>query len=220
MRVNRAYAPSAMPYAVLISFFGALVATAVAMFGLHSWAALKVAPFAGALLGGGFALALLRHHGLPLRASVDEYRDAAGVQSLQQISRLYFNIALGTALAVSVVEVAGLLIDPVAVLSGWSVGWVAVIGYTVWRAWQLNHPDSFRRFDIIQVSSGAILLMISALFLYGPFDGSVMLDKGASGFWLIKAIVVMNMWVALTATVIAVFGVNFLRRLSRAAGLQ
>jgi hypothetical protein len=209
-----------MPYAVLISAFGALVATAIAMFGLHSWTALKIAPFAGALLGAGFSLVLLRLHGLPLRASVEEYRDAAGVQSLKEISRLYLNIALGAALVVSAVEVAALLIDPVAVLFGWSVGWVAVIGYTFWRAWQINHPASFGRFDIIQVSAGATFLMISGLFLYGPFDGSVMLDRGASGFRLIKSIVVMNLWVALTATMIALFGVNILRRLSRAAGFQ
>ena len=209
-----------MPYAVLIAFFGALVAAAVAMFGLHSWTALKMAPVAGALLGGGFAFILLRLHGLPLSTSVDEYRDAAGVQSLKDVSRLYLNTAMVAAVVVSGVEVAALLIDPVAVMSFWSVGWLAVIGYTCWRAWQFNHPASLGRFDVIQVSAGVIFLMISGLFLYGPFDGSVMLDRGASGFRLVKAIVVMNLWIALTATIIALFGVNIVRRLSRVAGLQ
>ena len=209
-----------MPYAILISFFGALVATAIAMFGLHSWSALKIAPFAGAVLGAGFSFFLLRLHGLPLRASVDEYRDAAGVLSLKELSQLYLNIALVAAVVVSIVEVVALLIDPVAVMSYWSVGWMAVVGYTFWRAWQLKHPASFGRFDIIQVSAGTILLIISGLFVYGPLDGSVMLDRGLSGFQLIKIIVVMNLWMALTAMIVATFGVNILRRLSKAAGLQ
>lgn len=208
-----------MPYAAVISTFAALVATAIAMFGLHSWTAFKIAPFAGALLGGGFAVVQLRLHGLPLRASVEEYRDAAGVKSLREVSPLYLNMALIAALVVSVVEVAGLLIDPVAVMSFWSVGWIAVIGYTCSRAWQIDHPASLGRFDIIQVTAGAIFFLISGLFLYGFFDGSAMLERGASGFRLVKVIVVMNLWVALTATMIALFGVNIARRLSRAAGL-
>ncbi len=209
-----------MPYAVLIASFGALVAAAIAMFGLHSWAALKIAPFAGALLGAGYSFVLLRLHALPLRASVDEYRAAAGIVSPKEISLLYLNIALRAVLVVSAAEIVGLFITPVAVLSGWSVGWVAVIGYTCWRAWQLDHPASYGRFDIIQVSAAVILLMISGLFVRGVFDGSVMLDRGATTFQLIRAIVVMNMWVALTAMVIAMYGVNILRRLSRTAGLQ
>jgi len=52
------------------------------------------------------------------------------------------------------------------------------------------------------------------------FDGSVMLDRGATTFQLIRAIVVMNIWVAPTAMVIAMYGVNILRRPSRTAGLQ
>ena len=209
-----------MPYAILVSAFGAIVATAIAMFGLHSWSAIKIAPFVGALLGAGFSLATLRLHGLPWRATLDEYRSAAGVQSLKEISWRYLNIALGAAFVVSVVELAGLLIDPVTVLSCWSVGWMAVIGYTFWRAWQINHPASLGRFDIFQIFGGVSLLTISGFFLYGPFDGSIMLDRGASGFALAKAIFVINAWVAGTAAVIALLGVNILRRLSQTAGLQ
>jgi hypothetical protein len=190
------------------------------VFGLHSWDALKIAPFAGALLGAAYSLVVLRNHGLPLRASVEEYRAAAGMASLREISTRYFNIAMLAALVVSSIEVAGLLIDPVAVLSCWSVGWLAVIGYTFRRAWQIEHPSSFGRFDIIQVSAGVIFLTFAGFTLYGPFDGTVMLDHGASGFRLVKAIVVMNLWVGGIATMIALFGVNILRRLSRAAGLQ
>jgi hypothetical protein len=209
-----------MPYVVVTSALGALIATGIAIFGLHSWPAFKIAPFVGGLLGAGFSFVVLRFHGLPLRATVDEYHDAAGIPPLEGILRLYFNFAFVAALVVSIVEVAGLLIDPAIVLSCWSLGWVAVTGYTVWRAWKLNHPDALGRFDIIQIFGGVGFFMISGLLLYGPFDGSVMLVRAPDIFTIIPAILVMNAWVAGTAVVIALFGVNILRRLSRAAGLQ
>jgi hypothetical protein len=212
--------PSAMPYAVVTSSLGALVATGIAVFGLHSWPAFKIAPFIGGLLGAGFSLAVLRLHGLPLLASVEEYRDAAGIAALEEISPIYFKFAMAAALAVSIVEVAGLLIDPVTVLSCWSLGWVVITSYTFWRAWQLNHPAALGRFDIIQIFGGVGFLMISGLFLYFPFDGSVILDRAPDNFSIIKAIFIINAWATGIAMVIALFGVNFLRRLSTAAGLQ
>jgi hypothetical protein len=93
-----------MPYAILVSALGAIVSTAIAMFVMHSWSATKIAPAVGAILGLIVGIATLRLRGLPLRATLDEYRAAGGGESGSEILSLYLKIALNAAIVVSIVE--------------------------------------------------------------------------------------------------------------------
>lgn len=203
-----------MPYAVLVTSLGAIVSTAIAMFGLHSWSAMKIAPVVGAMLGFIVAIASLLRHGLSLNATLEEYRRAARVQSLLDISSLFMKIAFGVATTVSIVELPSILIGQVTALSICVAGWAVVIGYTLYRAWQVSDSSSFGNLDVFQIAGGAALLMIFGAILYGVFIRvqAGMPTQLVPALDLVKMIFVLNACVALEAMVIAIFGLNILYR--------
>ena len=90
-----------MPYAVLVTALGAITSTAIAMFVLHSWPATKIAPLIGAILGLAIGISTLRLRGLPLAATLEEYRAARGGDSAKEAIRQCLRIALGSAMVVS-----------------------------------------------------------------------------------------------------------------------
>jgi hypothetical protein len=199
-----------MPYAVLVSALGAIVSTAFAMFGLHSWSAMKIAPVVGAILGLAVAIASLRRYGLSLDASVEEYRGAAGVRSPKAISSLCMKIAFGVATVVSIVELPAVLLGQTTALSICSEGWIVIIGYTLYRGWQIADPNSFGKLDVFQIVAGAALLLIFGAFLYEVVV--VEPTQTIPELALVKMMVVLNSCAAVEAMLIAIFALNILYR--------
>ncbi|MBR1210769.1 hypothetical protein [Bradyrhizobium sp. JYMT SZCCT0180] len=200
-----------MPYPVLVAALGAIVATAFAMFGLHSWSAVKVAPLVGAGLGCALAIASLRRHGLALGTTLEEYRGAAKVQSLADSFRLHGKAAFGIATIVSVAELPFALIGQAAVLPICLAGWVVIIGYTIYRAWQIGDVSLFGKFDIFQAVGAVSFSMIFVAILYGFFQAG-MPARAISFFELIRIVLVGNAFATMQAMIIAIFGLNIVYR--------
>jgi len=205
-----------VPYAVLVSALGAIVSTAIALFGLHTWSAMKIAPVVGAVVGFIFAVASLRRYGLSLDAGLEEYRDAAGVRSLKHVSLRYLNVAFGAAAVVSVIELPFVLIGQATALSVCAAGWVIIIGYTLYRAWQIDDPTSHGNLDAFQIVGGVLSLTFFGAILCGVFIyvQAGMLTQTIPGFELVRMILLFNSCAALEAMVVAVFALNILRRVA------
>ncbi|MDW4809866.1 hypothetical protein NQ359_23540, partial [Escherichia coli] len=92
-----------MPYAILVAVLGGIVSTGFALVVLRSSSATVIAPLLGAILGLLVGTASVRQRGLSLGASLEEYRRAAGVRSLNQVATRFIGIALGAAAIVSIV---------------------------------------------------------------------------------------------------------------------
>jgi hypothetical protein len=148
-----------MPFAVLVSALGAIVAAVFAMFALHLWVALKVAPVIGASLGFFLAILSLRWAGLPLSSTLETYRSAVGVRGTPN-----FKLALYAAVVVSLAELP-------AALLGWDftrtlceTGWLFVLGSTLYLNCRFV-PHSIK-LDIFQLVGGIGLLLIFGSFMY------------------------------------------------------
>ena len=147
-----------MPYAILVSALGAIVSTAIAMFVLHSWPAIKIAPAVGAILGLLWAVTMVKIRGLSLRCTLEEYRAIAGVRSLHEIGTFCSNTALKAALVVSIIEVPIVPFGKTAALLMLPAGWVFIIAWTVYRAWKINDQPSLNGgLDVFQISGGVAL---------------------------------------------------------------
>jgi hypothetical protein len=205
-----------VPYAVLVSALGAIVSTAIALFGLHTWSAMKIAPVVGAVVGFIFAVASLRRYGLSLDAGLEEYRDAAGVRSLKHVSLRYLSVAFGAAAVVSVIELPFVLIGQATALSVCAAGWVTIIGYTLYRAWQIDDPTSYGNLDAFQIVGGVLSLSFFGAILCGVFIyvQAGMLTQTIPGFELVRMILLFNSCAALEAMVVAVFALNMVRRVA------
>ena len=103
-----------MPYAVLVSALGAIIAAVIALFGFRTSTDMIVAPIIGAPLGFTFAIMSLRRHGLPLDSKLEDYRSAAGITS--EAPKAYLNAAFGIALIVVLVELPSIMFGQDAVL--------------------------------------------------------------------------------------------------------
>ena len=200
-----------MPYAILVAVLGGIVAAAFALFGLRSPSALVIAPFLGAILGLLLAIASLKRHGLSLSASLEDYRNAAGVRSLNQVSVRFTNIALGGAAIVSIVELFGLLFGQALVLAMVPAGCVLVVFYALFRSWQVSDAGQFGKLDAIQATGGIMGILLVGLMLY-PWitrvpDGSMPILN------VIRLVFVVNATAALEAAMLAALGIGFVYRM-------
>jgi len=212
-----------MPYAILVSALGAIISTAIAMFAMHSWSATKIAPFVGAILGLIVGIAALRLRGLPLRATLEEYRAAGGGESVGRILSLYLKIALNTSIVVSVVELPIFLIDRAAGSYVFVAGLMVIIAYTVYRVWSSNDPRLFNiDLDVFNIAGAAGMFIMSGGHLYAAFRGwhDLMPNTTVPDSDLIKGVFVCNAFGAFTAPVIAVFGLNLSHRLAKLMSTQ
>jgi hypothetical protein len=200
-----------VPYPVLVAALGAIVATAFAMFGLHSWSAMKIAPVVGAILGLIFAMISLRRHGLAFGTTLEEYRGAARVQSLDDSYSLYAKIANVIVAVVSIVELPFILIGQAPAQYIFVAGWIVIIAYTLYRAWQIGDASLFGNFDVFQVVGGAAFLTILATMLFIPMQAGMPIQP-VPAFDMVTMILVLNAFVAMGATIIAIFGLNLLYR--------
>jgi hypothetical protein len=183
-----------MPFAVLVSALGAIVAAAFAMFALHSWVA---APIIGASLGFLLAILSLRWAGLPLSSTLETYRSAVGVRGTPN-----FQLALNVAVIVSLAELP-------AALLGWDfthalceAGWLFVLGSTLYLNCRFA-PHSVK-LDIFQIVGGIGLLLIFGSFMYG-FVVAPVEAKAVSLFDLAKMIFIFNGCAALVSAVSCYF---------------
>ena len=197
-----------MPYAVLVSALGAIVSTAIALFGLQSWTALKVAPIVGALLGLLFAILSLRRYDLPLSSKLEAYRSAAGVS---ETPMPYLSSALGVGLIVSLIELPSIMFGQDVTLPICVVGWVVVLGGTVYRSWRLNGPPG--RLDVFQITGGIACLVIFGWIMY---VFAVEIRPGMQTVSLIhlaKVIFILNGFAAFVSAVLSYFGLAIVSNL-------
>jgi hypothetical protein len=187
----------AMPFAVLVSALGAIVAAAFAMFALHSWVAFKAAAVIGASLGFLLAILSLRWAGLPLSSTLETYRSAVGVRGTPN-----FKLALNVAVIVSLAELP-------AALLGWNftralceAGWLFVLGSTLYLNFRFA-PHSIK-LDIFQIVGGIGLLLIFGSFMYA-FIVAPVEAKAVSLFDLAKMIFIFNGCAAMLSAVTCYF---------------
>jgi hypothetical protein len=93
---------------------------------------------------------------------------------------------------------------------------MVIIGYALYRAWRSSDERWFNiDLDVFSIAGGAGVLMISGSLLYVAFRAwqGAMLNASVSGSDLIKAVFVCNAFAALTAPVIAFFGLKISRRM-------
>ena len=209
-----------MPYAILVSALGAIISTSIALFVMHSLSATKIAPVVGAILGLIFGVATLRLRGLPLRATLEEYRAAGGGVSGGVIISEYLNIALGAAFLVSIVELPVVLIGGFSAPDVFAAGLMPIVGYTFYRAWRSSDRLLNINFDAFNLAGGAGTLILSGFLLYGAFGGWQSLVLNASGPDLIKGIWACNAFGAFAASVIAFFGLTISHRIRELASSQ
>ncbi|MCA6125354.1 hypothetical protein J6500_26170 [Bradyrhizobium sp. WSM 1704] len=200
-----------MPYAILIAILGGIVSTVFALFALRSPSAMVTAPFLGAILGLLLAVKSLRSQGLSLGASLEDYRNAAGIRSLNQVSVRFINIALGGAAIVSVVELSGLLFGQALVLAMLPAGCTLVVFYTLVRSWQVSDAEQFGKLDAIQVTGGIMGILLVGLMLY-PWitkvpDGNMLMPD------VVRVVFVVNAAAALEAAMLSALGISFVYRI-------
>ncbi len=190
-----------MPYVILVSALGAIVATAIALFGLHSWTALKIAPFLGALLGLFFGIISLRRYQLPFDSSVESYRCAAGVGE----TTVNLNSALGVGLIVSLIELPSVLLGQDIALLICMAGWVCVLGGTVYRSWRSGaYPI---RLDVFQITGGIACLAIFGWIMYAFAVEMRPGMQAMSWVHLAKAIFLLNAVAALVSAILSCFAI-------------
>jgi hypothetical protein len=190
----------------LVATLGVIVASAITLFVIRSLSAMAVAPVVGAILGFAVGLVTLRLRGLPLSASLEEYRAAAGFGSIEDWCSFIMTVALNAGVVASIIELPVVLAGDAAVLSSLPVGWIVIIAYTFYRAWQSNDPRTSNiDLDVFQITGGVALLVISGFVMLFPlFSGTP--HAQFSDLELIKVIFVTNAFAALPAIAIAVLG--------------
>lgn len=206
---------TSMPYAILVSALGAIVSTAIALFGLHSLAALKTAPIIGALLGLLFAILSLRRYELPLNSTFEDYRSVAGVVDTP---KLHLNVALGVGLIVSLIELPTVMLGQDITLPICVIGWVVVLGGTVYRSCRFN--GSTGRLDVFQITGGVAFLVISGWIMYTFAEeikpGMQIIPIGH----LARVIFVLNGFAAFISAVLSFFGLAIVSKLGAGTALR
>jgi hypothetical protein len=190
-----------MPYAVLVSALGAIVSSAIAMFGLHSWAALEVAPIVGALVGFLFAIFSLRLNDLSLRSTLEDYRSVAGVSGIQME---YLNSALRVGLIVSFIEFPSVMFGQDVTFPICVLGWLGVLGGTLYQGWRVYGAPG--RLDVFQIVGG-----IAGLLIFGSCMYVFALEirpglQNVSVFYLVRAIFILNGLAAFASAILSLFG--------------
>lgn len=200
-----------MPYAILVAVLGGIVSTGFALVILRSSSATVIAPLLGAILGLLVGTASVRQRGLSLGASLEEYRRAAGVRSLNQVATRFIGIALGAAAIVSIVELLGLLSGPGLVIAMVPAGCVLVVVYTLCRCWQVSDSGQFGKLDVIQATGGVMGMLLVGLMLY-PFIARVP-DGDMAVPDVVRFVFVANATAALEAAMVAALGLSLVYRM-------
>lgn len=187
-----------MPFAILVSALGAIVAATIAMFGFHSWAAFKVAPIIGASLGLLLAIFSLRLSELPLSSTLETYRSAVGVRGKPNLS-----VALSVGVIVSLVELPGILLGSDFTHTMCVTGWLFVLVGTVYLGFRFTtYPV---KLDIFQMVGGTACLAIFGSFMYTFVVAIPSEMKSVSSFDLAKMLFIFNACAALVSAVSCYF---------------
>jgi hypothetical protein len=197
----------------LVATLGVIVASAITLFGIRSLSAMPIAPVVGAILGFAIGVVTLRLRGLPLSATLEEYRAAAGFGSIEDFCTFVMKVALNAGVVVSIVELPAVLIGETAALSILPAGWIVIIAYALYRAWQINDPRTSNiDLDVFQITGCVALLVISGFVLLFPlFSGTP--HAHFSDLDLVKVIFITNAFAALPAVAITVFGLYLFCRI-------
>jgi len=198
-----------LSYAILVSALCAIVATAFAMFGLHSWLAIKTAPFVGGALGFCYACLSLGLHRLSLTASLEEYRAAAGIVEVTPILPIHMSLAFGAAFGISILESSLLLLSQGAAFTALPLGWIVMILYVLARV--SHRPDTWPsgRLDIFQaVGALACLGMCGGVILGTPLLASQPMPTMA----VLRTIGIVNSFAALGTAIVTIFGLALFQR--------
>jgi hypothetical protein len=156
-----------MRYIFLVSALGAIAAVAIAMFGIQTWAAMKVAPFIGALTGFAVGIATLKLRGLPLDSTFEEYKAAGKYSTLPNGAPLYINIALKNAAIVSVIEAPLLFVSQATATIVFPAGWIVMCVGTFYEVWKLNQQRLLDNdLDVFKPVAGTALIGIVGSIIY------------------------------------------------------
>jgi hypothetical protein len=191
-----------MRYTVLVSVLGAIISAALALFGLHSWTALKFAPVIGASLGLLYATFGLRRYNLPLDASLEDYRNAAGISD---VPKLHFWFAIRVGLILTCVELPSIMLGQQIALAVSAMGCVVVVCVTILCSWrQTNSPV---KLDVFQFSGEIGCLAIFGWMTFVVATESRPWELAQPIPWdvLAKMIFAINGVVAILSAVLACF---------------
>jgi len=201
-----------MPYTVLVSALGAIVSAAIALFGLHSWAALKVAPVIGASFGLLYAISTLRRFDLPLSSTLEDYRSVAG---MSDVPKLYFWSALRIGLIAACVELPTIMLGQQIALTISATGSVVVLCATILCSWRLTNSPV--RLDVFQLAGGIGCLVIFGWMTFVIVTEARPWDQAEAVPWIVvaKMIFAINGVAAILSAVLACFALAILSSVGR-----
>ncbi len=202
-----------MPYAVLVTVLGAITSTAIAMFVLHSWSAMKIAPPIGAMIGLAMGVLTLKLRGLSLSVTLEQFRAARSGESATEAIQQCLKIALGTAIIVSIAEVPVIVFNNGTLPLLAPAGGIVVTVYTFHRAWRMNVHELIRgNLDVFHLVGGLAIIGICSALMVIAFEGlqSGTMNTEVSAFFLVKTLFVWNSFAAFDAAAIAFFGICIL----------
>jgi hypothetical protein len=201
-----------MPFTVLVSALGAIVSAAIAMFGLHSWTALKVAPVIGASFGLLYAISELRRLDLPLSSTLEDYRSIAGIGDAP---KLYFWSALRIGLIATCIELPAIMLGQQIALMLSAVGCVVVLCVTIVCSWRLTNLPV--KLDVFQMAGGVGCLVIFGWMTFVIVTEARPWEQAETIPWiaLTKMIFVINGVAATLSAVLACFALAILSSVSR-----
>jgi hypothetical protein len=206
--IHSARVPPIVPYAVLVAALGAIVSTAIALFGLHTWSAIKVAPAVGAILGLALGALTLRLRGLALSAGMDEYKAAGRGGSFEPGAPLYAKGALNVAVVISIIEAPILFIDKTSAPIVFPAGWLVIAVWFFYAVWRLNAEKPLNNdLDVFKLVAGPFLVFIVGVAMY--FAYTFLFSPAAEDVLsLIKAEFIINPFVGFGVAAIAILGIG------------
>ncbi|WP_143278199.1 hypothetical protein [Bradyrhizobium sp. UFLA03-84] len=199
-----------MPYIIVIAAFGGFGSATLAFLATHSFALMIPAAIPGIVFGLALAAVALRQLGLPLGANFADYRSAAGMRAINQVTRRFLNIALTTAVVVSIVEFTGQLAGLISIFVTLPAGIAVIVVYTLYRCWQVSDPGLLGRLDVVLIASCIGAVLLTGFLLYSFMTRTPDWDMSASDVFRLLSVV--NCAAALAAAMLAVLCIGFVHR--------
>jgi len=197
-----------VPYAILVSALGAIVSTAIALFGLQTWSAMKIAPVVGAILGFAVGALTLKLRRLPLSAGMDEYKAAGRGGSLEAGAPLYANVAFNFAMVISIIEAPILFLSKESASIVLPVGWIVTAICLFYGVWRLNAESALNNdLDVFKIVGGPAVIGIAGVVMYLAYT-SLFSPAADDPLTLIKFGFIANPFVAFGAAAIAILGLG------------
>jgi hypothetical protein len=197
-----------VPYVFLVAALGAIVSSAIGLFVIRSLSGMAIAPVVGAILGFAVGVLTLRLRGLPLSATLEEYKAAGKGGSLEEGAPLYLNVALNFAVVVSIIEAPILFISTASAPIVFPAGWIVIATCLFYRVWRLNAESVLSNdLDVFKFVAGPAVIGIAGVAMYFAYM-SLFSPAADDALTLIKYEFIANPFAALGAAAMATLGVG------------